>query len=60
MHFADRRIKIMCFCTVKLNSRVVSSDLHAKEHPLAAGFKAYYLTELTTPSVLHQHGVTVL
>ena len=29
------------FCTVNLNSRLVSSDLNAKYHPLAAAFKAY-------------------
>ena len=35
----------MYFCTVNLNSRVVSCDLHTKYRPLAAGFKAYYPTE---------------
>ena len=37
----------MHFCTVNLNNRVVSSDLHTKQRPLAAGFKAYNPTECT-------------
>ena len=41
----------MYFCTVNLNSRVVSSDSHTvtsvSSDPLAAGFKAYYPTECT-------------
>ena len=39
MHFTDRRIKIMYFCTVNFNSRV-----HLW---FTAGFKAYYPTERT-------------
>ena len=37
----------MYFCTIILNNRVVSSDVHTEQRPLAAGFKAYYPTERT-------------
>ena len=47
MHFTIRRGEIMYFCMVNLNSRAVSSDLHTKQRPLAAGFKAFYPTERT-------------
>ena len=37
----------MYFCTVSINSKVVSGDLDTKWRPLAEGFKAYYPTERT-------------
>ena len=47
MHFADRRINALLH-SKNVDSRAVSSDLHSKQRPLAAGFKAhrtcYYIT----------------
>ena len=53
----------MYFCTVNVNCRIVSSDSHIKQRPLAAGFKAYnhtmpqayiyFLSTLTVSSQYH-------
>ena len=37
----------LCTSVHWINSSVVSSDLHSKQRPLAAGFKADYPTERT-------------